>query len=213
MRAGERIRDGIVARGAGECKGGAELGRGPQERLLIVVWASQIRLNRWGLPVLVNLLWGESGGRSDAKKPPPKRPVRVDSPPPYSHIELSARCINQKLSRASGVQGRERKERKPSLKDVRLEDLMNPARLDALYAEAKTTGIVSGSSAARLQWFAAAEHAMAVASSNPGGLFVSLCRRGLWEYITHQEEDTARAKLKKLDYREESRLLTIGQVT
>lgn len=88
-----------------------------------------------------------------------------------------------------------------------LEDLANPGRLDALYTGAKAAGIVSSSSVARLQWFATAEPAMAVASSNSCGLFVSLCHNRLWGYATHQEEDTARAKLKMLDYGEGPRLL------
>lgn len=47
----------------------------------------------------------------------------------------------------------------------------------------------------------------AVGSSNPCGLFVSLCRNRLWQHITHEDEDNARAKLKMLDYGEEVHVL------
>jgi hypothetical protein len=171
---------------------------------LIALKARQVSLNRWGLPLLVNLLWAGTGSPRLTKAPPLERARSPKTPPPDNHIELSARSINQKLGRASGVQGKESGEHRPNLKHVRLEDLKNPSQLDVLYRQAKADGVVSGSPAARLQWFAAAEHAMAVASSNPCGLFVSLCRRRLWEHITQQEEDTACGKLKMLDYGEGS---------
>jgi hypothetical protein len=57
-----------------------------------------------------------------------------------------------------------------------------------------------------LLWFAAAEHAVAAGKQNPCGLFVAIYRKKLWSYITQEQEDHARVKLKKLDFGEESRL-------
>lgn len=169
---------------------------------LIALRARQVSLNQWGLPLLVNLLWADAGGPHPTKTPPLEPTRSPKTPPPDNHIELSTRSINQELRRASGVERTMSKEREPNLKDVRLEDLRNPPRLDALYRRAKADGWVSGSPAGRLQWFAAAEHAMAIGLSNPCGLFVSLCRHRLWAYITQEEEDAARVKLKWLDYGE-----------
>jgi len=82
----------------------------------------------------------------------------------------------------------------------------DPLRLDKLYGQAVETGRLPHSEFNRLQWFAAAEHAVVVGKQNPCGLFVSLYRQKLWHHITHEQEDNARAKLKMLDYGEVSRL-------
>ena len=50
----------------------------------------------------------------------------------------------------------------------------------------------------RLNFFAAAEHARAVGTRNSCGLFATIVRRGLWQYITLADEDAARAKLQSL---------------
>jgi hypothetical protein len=57
-----------------------------------------------------------------------------------------------------------------------------------------------------LQWFAAAERAVSVGTGNPCGLFAAIYRKTLWCHITHEQEDAARVKLKRLDFGEESRL-------
>jgi len=61
--------------------------------------------------------------------------------------------------------------------------------------------------AGRLQWFAAAERALAAGERNPCGLFVAMYRQGLWHHITQAQEDSARVKLRLLDFGEESRLI------
>ncbi len=86
------------------------------------------------------------------------------------------------------------------------EDLRDPVRLDQLYREATEAGSLPCSQSSRLNWFAMAEHAMAVGKQNACGLFVALYRRKLWKYITQKQEDHARATLKKLDFGEESHL-------
>ena len=73
--------------------------------------------------------------------------------------------------------------------------------------QAEDWGMVRHSRASRLRWFAAAEHALAAGERNPCGLFVAVYRRGLWHHITQAQEDVARAKLRLLDFGEESRLI------
>jgi len=53
---------------------------------------------------------------------------------------------------------------------------------------------------------------MAVGKHNPCGLFATVYIRNLWRNITHKEEDSAQAKLKRLDFGEESVLLKDKQV-
>jgi len=165
--------------------------------------ASQTCLNRWGLPVIINLSWG-AGAHGDEESPPRKEDSASKSPPPNINKELSSRSMNQKLTRRAGGEKEVKKAGSPTLKRIAPEDLTEPIRLDRLYEEAAGCGIVPRSCASRLQWFAAAEHALAAGDRNPCGLFAAMYRRGLWQHITQAQEDLARVKLKKLDFGEES---------
>src|SRR5512135_3564096 len=85
---------------------------------------------------------------------------------------------------------------KPTLRDVKPEDLRNPARLLDLHAQAVAAGYVSPSEADRLRLFAAAEHARVIGSRNPPGLFARIVRSGLWHFCTQDDEDVARVELR-----------------
>jgi hypothetical protein len=166
--------------------------------------AGQVVLNRWGMPMAVNLSWGPPVKTNGTKLPPRRSRSPLKAPPPESYIELSSRNTNQKLGGAAGVEMKPKKESRPELKRICIEDLRDPGRLDCLYQQATNAGMVRHSTAGRLRWFAAAEHAMAAGRRNPCGLFIALWRRGLWHHITQAQEDAARLKLKKLDFGEES---------
>lgn len=168
--------------------------------------AHQIWLNRWGLPTVINLSWGPSAEAGEAETPLPNARPEAKSPPPESDKKLSLRSTNQKLGRTAGDHSESGKAERPALGKIELEDLRQPARLDTLYREAVAGGVVPDSPASRLRWFAAAERALAAGERNPCGLFVAVCRRGLWDHITQAQEDLARVKLKKLDFGEDSRL-------
>lgn len=92
------------------------------------------------------------------------------------------------------------------MRHITLEDLRDSERLDQLYEEATEAGILPQSDYDRLTWFAAAERALCEGKQNACGLFVAIYRKGLWSYVTHEQEDIARAKLKRLDFGEETRL-------
>lgn len=180
-----------------------------RKRLVGLGWlvpgeANQVLLNRWGMLMAVNLSWGLPAKVIEAKLPPRRSRSPLKSPPPESYIKLSSRNTNQKLSGAAGVETKAKEESRPELKRICLEDLRDLGRLDSLYRQAADRGMVRRSSAGRLQWFAAAEHAMEAGRRNPCGLFAALWRRGLWHHITQAQEDAARLKLKKLDFGEES---------
>jgi len=167
---------------------------------------SQVALNRWGLPVVINLHWEGPGTVKDVKTPLPIAQNNAKVPPPILDIKPLSGSINQKLRKAPGVKNRTRVGSEPSLKHINLEDLNDPGRLDQLYRGATESGIMLHSDCNRLTWFAAAEHALQAGKQNPCGLFVAVYRQKLWHHITQDEEDHARAKLKMLDFGEDLRL-------
>lgn len=169
--------------------------------------ASQISLNRWGLPVVINLQWEDTQRTEELKTPPRKEQNEAKTPPLIDRkLSYSKRSINQKTQRSTGVKNKQKTIPAPSLKYIALEDLRDSVRLDLLYREATQSETLPRSEFSRLQWFAAAEHALAVGKQNPCGLFAAIYRQKLWRHITHDQEDIARAKLKRLDFGEESRL-------
>jgi len=165
--------------------------------------APQTSLNRWGLPVIVNLRHDFRRAAVEAESPPPRRLSTAKSPPPYMNRELSSRSENQKPRRAGSRWGSKSQEAKarPDLRSIRLEDLTDSTRLDALLSQAIANGAVPGSQAARLRWFGAAERAIEVATHNPCGFFAAIVGRGLWHHVSNAQEETARLKLRELDYR------------
>ena len=171
---------------------------------LVAGEASQISLNRWGLPVEINLLWGLQVVQPNTETPPRNAECEQKSPPPYDKKLSTRSSSNQKL-KASGVETRTAEEIKPCLRNITLEDLRDPGRLDRLYDEATAAGLMPRTVSARLKWFAAAERAIQAGERNPCGLFVAIYRRGLWHHITQAQEDLARVKLKRLDFGEDSR--------
>ncbi|MBV8457221.1 MAG: hypothetical protein JO122_11470 [Acetobacteraceae bacterium] len=85
----------------------------------------------------------------------------------------------------------------PTLRDVRIEDLKDTGRTLELHRQAVAAGLVTGSEADRLRFVAAAEHARAIGTTNPCGLFVRLVRGRLWAFLTGADEDAANARLKR----------------
>lgn len=189
--------------------------KGARKSLVEAGWlmpgqARQTELNRWGLPVIINLSWGATP-EAGRESPPRKAASASKSPPPNIDRKLSSRSMNQKLGRRAGDEKKARKTGNPALRRIMPVDLREPDRLDRLYEEAVRQGIVPRSYASRLQWFAAAEHALAAGDRNPCGLFVAMYRRGLWHHITQGQEDVARVKLKKLDFGEDAWVPNLGR--
>lgn len=87
---------------------------------------------------------------------------------------------------------------KPSLKRVTLQDLKDPKRLLVLHEQAVGEGLITGSEHDRLQFFTAAERAKTVGSQNPPGLFVRIVRSALWRFLSQDDEDAARRKIREL---------------
>ncbi len=75
---------------------------------------------------------------------------------------------------------------------VRPGDLRSRDGLRRLFVRATACGLVRASEAGALNFAAAAAHALRVGTSNPCGLFATLLRRGLWRYLSAEDEDQAR---------------------
>ncbi len=157
--------------------------------------STQLRMNRYGLTVRLNLAWSPP---SASRETPPRAalPTTKSPRPRETGISSSGRSENQKpaAGRPSGV--RKRTGRGPRLSDVQVEDLRDTGRLLELHREAVRLGHIGNSEAERLKFVAAAEHSLSHAGKNPAGMFATIVRRGLW-FQTLQEEDRARRRLQE----------------
>jgi hypothetical protein len=157
---------------------------------LVPLQADQMRLNRFGCPVVVNLRWvptTESALRT-AESTTKSAPLRTQK-----SSFLRKRSDHQKPGRAPDPSGVcDEKKKKPSMRDVKIGDLENPNRLAALFVDAERRGMVKRCEADQLAFFAAAEHSRRVGQKNPPGLFASLVRTRYYGYIAQGDEDAAR---------------------
>lgn len=165
-------------------------------------WMRQVESHHWhrqryGGSFIVSLGWSASGRRNS---PPRRAPGTAKTPPPESDRNLPKGIKNQKRDRArgSGVQGRNKVGTEPRLTDVHPEDLTDPHRTDLLFRQAVRAGFVQNSPHERLRVFAAAERSKRKAK-NPGGFFVTILRKGLWQNIANRDEEQGRRELTRLD--------------
>ncbi len=78
---------------------------------------------------------------------------------------------------------------------VELEDLRDTDRLLRLFDELVRRSIVKACDADRLRVFGAAEHALRI-GGKPAAMFAATVRRGEWLYITQDDENRARLRLR-----------------
>ena len=121
----------------------------------------------------------------------PLKPLRENENPETASGEKSGSCLKK-------VQNGKIPD--PTLHNVRSEDLQDPVRLMALHIQAVQQGTISNSEADRLNFFAAANHARVIGSVNPPGLFVRIVRSKLFKYCTQDDEDVARAQIRRVLY-------------
>jgi len=157
---------------------------------------------RWGATAVINLTWPglSKEGKVRTKLPPRKARSMPKLPPPESNKELPYReSRNQKpdSSERPGVQIGE--EKRPSLANIQLDDLLNFSRTEELYRQAVTRQWIIHSENQALNWIGAAVRAKTVAG-DPVRVFVAIVRKGLWHHITQEQEERARTALHR--YRE-----------
>jgi hypothetical protein len=135
------------------------------------------------------------------ESPPPVSLSTHKTPPPeetnkepfqeHGHQEPAA-CGPQ-----PGIGAEKTAEKPPILAHIIPQDLSQTDRLLALFEEAQQQGIIGGSDSERLTFVATAERARLVGTTNPCGLFAQLVRRGLWHFLTQDDEEAARKRLKE----------------
>jgi hypothetical protein len=161
--------------------------------------------NRWGRAYRIDLRWDRvrPGGRC---LPPPRAADRPEiatpsvDPQPLREKErdqepLAAAARTEVEPEGTGEGNKPLPA--PSLDEVRPEDLRDVGRALELYRQAVDRKLASPSEDGRLKFLAAAEHARAVGTVNPGGLFARLVRRGWWHFATQDDEDVARRRLRE----------------
>jgi hypothetical protein len=89
---------------------------------------------------------------------------------------------------------------KPSIANIKLEDLLRFSRTEELYRQAVARGLVEHSEYQVLNWIAAAVRAKTAPNGDPVRIFMGIVRRGLWHHVTQQQEERARRALAR--YRE-----------
>jgi len=167
---------------------------------LVPIVTRQTVLNRFGQRVRVNLEWSGNEISVSSKRSPQSGFSATGSPPPYRDKKLSTRIyMNQKPGNGpAGVPKQTVRDKRPTLRHVVLNDLYDSRRLSELHRQAVAASMISRSECDRLRFFSAAEHAKAVGSRNPCGLFATVVRDGLWRFITYADERVAHARLKHL---------------
>jgi hypothetical protein len=164
--------------------------------------SSQHAENQWGRGFRIDLGWDRvrAGGRCLPPLPPADRPEIAT--PSVDQEPLPEREENQDPCRGpAGVELERLGEGAkllpaPTLADVRIEDLRDVGRTLRLFDQAVARQLISANEADRLKFLAVAEHAKAVGTVNPCGLFARLVRRGWWHFATLDDEDTARRRLR-----------------
>lgn len=184
----------------------------------------QRKLNRDGAYFVINLSWvnaacenltdgeispsdlsserGPTRETSRAQFAPPRVKYGGEFAPPYKEKKTPYGSKYQK-TRATKPHGVSLKQggEKPSIRNVRGEDLWSFGSVEELYFQAAGEGIVLPAEAMALNFLAAAVRARE-ADGNQTGIFMGIIRRKLWNHITQAQEDRARAALIK--YRAEN---------
>jgi len=133
--------------------------------LLRVLDADQLRLNRFGRPLVWLLDWGR-------RSAPPEPQSTPQSAPPERHKKLSYRRVDHQKParrRPSDPAGACKQATGPDLRNVRLDDLKCPRRVAALFKQARLRGWVRKVESDILNVFAAARHALRVGGVEPPG--------------------------------------------
>jgi len=170
------------------------------------VEAAGWHVNANGARGSINMAWGGVENElavfpiaaENTDSPPPSRRTDTESPPPIDKHNLpsGSKNHNPAFSRTVGVRKRTRIQANTELRRVQFRDLRDAARLDSLFEQWVGEGLLQASSAERVRFFAAAEHALRVGTRNPCGLFVAVVRRGLWSYVSQGDEDRAVQRLR-----------------
>jgi len=159
--------------------------------LFRILNADQLRLNRFGRPLVVCLDWLSRSAPRSAQS-------TTKSAPPEKHKKLSYRRVDhQKPARAADPPGARTRAKAPNLNDVTEADLKDPWRLAALFKQARLRRWVRRTEAEILAVFSAAAHACRV-GARPGALFRWMLSQNSYSAVSCVDEDRARELLARL---------------
>ena len=155
---------------------------------------------RWGGTVVVNLGWsGPLREKRQSEFSPRTELSTTESAPPDIKQETPSESRYQNLTSPERSGAKREREEKPSIRNIRLEDLLRFSGTEELYRQAVAAGWVKHSESQALNWIGAAVRAKSVAG-DPVRIFAGIVRKNLWRYVTQEQEDHARRALSR--YRE-----------
>jgi len=177
-----------------------------ERKFLTALEVKQHVLNRFGGCFVIALSQAEEGKATERRVPHNSKRSRVagkskhESAPPYKQVHSikSTSTTNQKDNPAFGKSAGflSKNSKKPTLKNIQLEDLHRLSRLEDLYQQATAAKWLPDCEANLRNFVAAAVRATRV-SGDAVRIFVGIVRRGLWHHITQAEEDRAAQVLKR----------------
>ena len=184
------------------CKISERAARSARAELIRLGWITkdtgsfQRKLNRDGAYFIINLAWRFASKR--VAPPPAKKCTR--SAPPIEKQETPYGTKNQKPALPAGpgvcVANKEQATAKPTLRDIKVDDLRRLSRLRVLFAQATAAGWIDPSEANLRNFIAAAARATRI-NGDAVRVFVGIVRKGLWHHLTSADEDRANAALRR----------------
>jgi hypothetical protein len=168
---------------------------------LEVIESDHWHRQRWGGTAVVNLSWAgpQNAGQTKSESSPQADLSTTESAPPDVKQETPSESRYQKLTNPERSGVKNDGEEKPSIRNIKLEDLLRFSRTEELYRQAVAANWVRPSESQALAWLGAAVRAKSVAG-DPVRVFAGIVRKNLWRYITGEQEERARGALNR--YRE-----------
>ena len=180
------------------CQISERAARGARAELIRLGWITrdtgsfQRKLNRDGAYFVINTAWR----RAVKRFAPPSPKKCTQSAPPIEKLETPYGSKNQKSEHGVCTANEEEQLARPTLRDIKHEDLKRLSRLRVLYVEATAAKWLTHSEASFRNFVAAAARATRV-DGNAVRVFVGIVRRGLWHHLTNADDERARSAFKR----------------
>jgi hypothetical protein len=168
---------------------------------------------RWGRVAFWNLDW--SGAAPCTGLPPVDAKSDIGTPPVESNNTLPSEKKDQNPGLpgpAAGFSKKEQAEEPASIRNILEADLGSDPRTQELFEDAVKLSLIEHSEASRLRFFSLVEHARRYGTKNRPGLLRALLTKKRW-FITQDDEDLARQRIKRLEVGQEAPKEARGQAS